>query len=268
MPDDDLRFETETPVEPQADDVTPPAHPVPEEDRYQNLQSALAEERYRRAQTQQELAVLRQQVEQFGTLREELNAYRKQVRQEEEDPVTELKREIKGLSDRYTQDQQAATADRQALTQRLEMENQVRSQVAEFMKRKPDYQQAYNYVVNRRQSDYQAMGIPPQLWGQRLESEVAGLLNESRLYGANAAETLYNLAKNWGYTPTQGAGQIQEPILTERSSPAPFDEGPTSLSDIGGRAETPFSIKDISRLSDEEFDAYWKKYERAMKGGR
>jgi hypothetical protein len=270
--DDDLRSEIETPVEPQApapgydrgDDVTPPARPAPEEDRYQNLQSALAEERYRRAQQSQELAALRQQIEQFGTLRSELEAYRKQVRQEEEDPVTELKREIRGLSERYTQDQQAALQDRQALTERLTLENQVRSQVAEFMKRRPDYQNAYNYVVNRRQSDYQAMGIPSHLWGQRLESEVAVLLNESQRIGGNAAETLYNLAKNWGYAPPQQATGAQEPIIAERS----FDEGPTSLSDIGGRAETPFSIKDISRLSDEEFDAYWKKYEKAMKGGR
>lgn len=253
----------------QEEGQQPPPKPSEADERYQNLQSALAEERYRRAQIQQELAQLRQQSEQFGNLRAELEAYRKQVHQEEEDPVTELKREIKGLSERYNQDQQAATADRQALTERLALENQVRSQVAEFMKRKPDYQQAYQYVVNRRQADYQAMGVPPQLWGQRLESEVTGLLNEARLYGTNPAEVLYGLAANWGYKPTSQATSNQESMVSERSSQFPLDEGPTSLSEIGGRADTPpLSLRDISRISDEDFDKLWESYKKASRGGR
>jgi hypothetical protein len=262
--DTDLRRDApETPVEPSPEETQEPAPARPEaEERYQNLQSALAEERYRRAQQSQELAALRSQVEQFGTLREELEAYRKQVRQEEEDPVTELKREIKGLSERYNQDQQASLQERQALAQRLELENQVRSQVSEFMKRKPDYQNAYNYVVNRRQADYQKMGVPPQLWGQRLESEVSGLLNEARLYGGNAAEILYGLAENWGYRPPQQATQAQEPVRTERF----LDEGPSSLSDIGGRADTALSLKNISTMSDEDFDKFWEGYKKASRG--
>jgi archaellum component FlaC len=267
MADDDLNLR-----ETEAQEATVPseeqAPPAPArtdiEERYQNLQSALAEERYRRAQLQQEMAALRSQAEQFGTLRHELDEYRKTVRQEEEDPVTELKREIKGLSERYHYDQQQSLQERQALAQRLELENQVRSQVSEFMRRKPDYQQAYNFVVNRRQSDYQRMGIPPQLWAQRLENEVSGLLNETRLYGTNAAEALYGLAENWGYRPpaphAQGDGGAARSFEVE--------PGPTSLSDMGGQGDVPLSLKNISSMSDEEFEKAWAAYEKAAKRGR
>lgn len=239
-----------------------PKSPDPDE-RYRNLQSALAEERYRRAQQSQEIEQLKAYAGQFGALKEQLDEYRKTVRAEEEDPVTELKREIKGLSERYTSDQQAAQADRQALTQRMDLENQVRSQVQQFIQQKPDYPQAYQYVIARRQADYQAMGIPQHLWGQRLESEVGGLLNETRMYGTNAAEALYNLAHNWGYQPQSVRSED-----TRSRGNTPEDSGPTSLSELGGQGDVPLSLRDISKLSDEDFEKVWKSYEKAAKGGR
>lgn len=258
--------------EEQAPATPAPRQPDPEE-RYRNLQSALAEERYRRAQQSQEIEQLKAYAGQFGALRQELDEYRKTVKQEEEDPVTELKREIRGLSERYQQDQQATQMDRQALTQRMELENQVRSQVSQFMRQKPDYPQAYQYVVQRRQADYQAMGIPPQLWGQRLENEVGGLLNETRQYGTNAAEALYNLAANWGYQPQ---GVRSEELGVRSNTPHPShltphdssDTGPTSLSELGGQGETPLSLRDVSKMSDADFEKAWASYEKWAKGGR
>ena len=93
-----------------------------------------------------------------------------------------------------------------------------------------------------------AMGATPQEIQQEISGTAYNLTVRAVKQGINPAEYTYNIAKQLGYTGKQ-------PVAKQEKATAP-----SSLSSPGGVPDAGMpTMESISKMSDDEFDAFWDK---------
>ena len=224
--------------------------------------AALNESRAQLRQTQAELNAIRQQVQQFESLRQELEQARAQARQQQEeqqfnaDPLGMLQKQMRELSEKVTQPQPQVQQ-----YQEQQLFTSIASQVQEFKKTTPDYDDALQHVLEARKNELMTMGATEFDAQQRVAQEAQEIAINSLRAGQNPGQVVYQLAKLRGYT----AKQISQKLETVAKGQA----ASTSLSKAsGGTDRGELSLAEIENMDDGEFDKFWKNFEKSQRGSR
>ena len=230
--------------------------------------SALHEERMMRKETQQELKEMRDKLDSYSSLREELNQIRnankseKEQERYEEDPIGYLREQQEKLQETVQQTTSQREREQTQLREVQELQSTINAQVNSFVKDNPDYEQALQFMSERRIQDLTALGITdPQTQQQIINTEAWNIAQTSLQNNKNPAEVVYTMAKSWGYNAAGKAGKtdLENKVDTIEKG----QQESKTLSDAGGAAEsTGLSLADIETMSDEEFDKLWSTLEK------
>jgi predicted nucleic acid-binding Zn-ribbon protein len=255
--------EPEPESEPVREEPQPPTESKNEfEDKYNNVRTALREERQTKSQLQQQLGDVQQRLQGMESLRDELNTYRQSRQQNEQqdkfndDPANYLKQKVDEL-DQKQQDlvNQSQQANQEALAFNNEM-NAIRSQTSQYAQQNPDYNERFNFVQNRRMKEFELLGVPQESWQAQLENESIQLARVAMQQGRNPAELLSELATHWGY---QGQTAPESPNQeTNEQNLTRLEQGQKAASTLSSGGQSDDSLlKSVERMSDDEFDKFW-----------
>lgn len=229
--------------------------------------AALNESRAQLRQTQAELNQMRAQMEGLAKLREEIEEYRnRQKAQQEEqqfnqDPLGMLQRQLKELNDRVSNQNRETLTQAERQTQEQQLFSTIATQVNEFKKATPDYDDALQHVLDARRQELMTMGASEMEAQQRVAMEAQDIAMNALRAGQNPGQVVYQLAKLRGY----GAKQAAQKLTTV----AKGQEVSRSLSNSSGSTDRgDISLAEVDNMSEDEFDKWWKKFERDQKGGR
>lgn len=268
-PEDGESQETEENVEPEK----PPKGYVP--------LGALHEERNQRKALQQEIEQMRGQFGEVHQLKSELEQWRQQKHQQEQqlndeeaynaDPIGYLRNQNQRLQDQlngFSQSQQEAYAQQQqAVKQQQMLQNvvtTVRGHEDEYRQQVPDYDDAFNFLQNKRMNDYDTLGVTdPGTKQQNFYQEVLSVSVQALQNGMNPAEVMYKLANQWGFSGTKAGQQKIESAKRGQKAATTLSQGGGS----GNTAKSKISLTDIDNMSDEEFDKYWDQMHKDNKRG-
>jgi len=227
------------------------------EEKYNNLQAALREEREEKKRIRQEVEQTRQSLAQLEALRAELDDRRKQAQSEklkqeyESNPAEFLKKQNEELAqrfDRMTAEQQHAA---QAMMQRQQFETAVSSQVSSYKQSNPNYLPALEYARDRRFAEYEALGVPAAQRAQLFEQESYQLAMTAMQQGRNPAEVAYQLAETWGFKPKAEEKGEDKVVRLQQGAKAA-----KTLSRNTSSAEDSL-LKKVEEMDDAEFDRFW-----------
>ncbi|WP_342711511.1 hypothetical protein AAFG13_06625 [Bradyrhizobium sp. B124] len=159
-------------------------------------------------------------------------------------------------------DDQAA-AEKQAketATAQTEFVNRYRSDAETFQKSNPDYRTAYDFLLQSRAGELQAIGFDtPEALHQALIADEAAIAEMAFAKGKSPAEMIYALAKQRGYTkaaadPSKGKGAEKLDAI-ERGQAAN-----KSLSSAGGSAgDADMTAEALIAMPADEFEAWCNK---------
>lgn len=232
--------------------------PQPEQVQSEQVQKtvpleALREERERRKELQAQLQAMEHRLQMI------LNAMQQPKTPEPEpavsyddDPIAYLRTKIDALNEQIarmtqTTETQAQQQQYEAFTRNIAVAEQ------QFAKDHPDYWDAVQFLRDRRMTELKALGYTEQQIMPVLAQDAAMLVQQAAANSKNPAEFAYQFAQQLGYQSKQ-APQGQQPQ-------APAFEPPTSLGAATGSANTGVpTAQEISKMSDAEFQALFKKY--------
>ena len=274
---------------------TPTQEPTPEPDNQEKVKlvphQALHEERMRRQELQAELQSLKAQMEQFKSLKEELESLRNKSDQSEdqaiakkeeelfeEDPIEALRLRTERLQKALEQAQNKVETSEKLTKEQIEQQQrlqeiQARTQadVASFMKENPDYPQAFEFLMESRIKELQALGLEDHEIQQTLAQEALALSVSTLERGRSPAEAAYNLAKAKGYKPqTKSETPTEKPTkdadsLEEQMKRLEAGQK-MAQSNSGGQSEGKLTLAAIESMSDDEFDRLWAQLEKENYG--
>ena len=143
----------------------------------------------------------------------------------------------------------------------------------EFASQTPDYQQAYEYLIDSRHQELAASG-----WTDPAEIQ-AFMANEAKSLAANAiqkgqnpAETVYQLAKIRGYQAKPGNVIEHSQLAPAKPDPAAVEQLQTiergqqqarGINRVQGQSSAPLNANTIVDMKEEEFSAWAKKATQA-----
>ena len=223
---------------------------------------ALHEERMLRKEAMEELRRTREQVEQLQSLKEELQSIRSQKQSQEDqesfddDPIGHLRKQQEELQKTLSQRDEEQRTQQTQMQEVQKLQATINTQVQEFVKEHGDYEQALQFVSERRMSDLAALGITDFAQQQQIINAEAWNIAQTALQNErNPAQVVYDLANSWGYKqPATQKTDLEEKVETIQKGQAESQ----TLSDAGGASEsTGLSLADIETMSDEEFDKLW-----------
>ena len=282
-PESEVAQESAEAVEPETE---PEPEPEPEAEEkapkgYVKI-GALHEARNEMRVMRDEMNVMQQNLQQMNVLREQLNQLRISGQQDQQkiaqkeleqqyadDPIEFLRKQNAELVDRinYIQNQQESVEfQRQQFLQRQQQMGQLIDHVNalenQFRKQHSDYDEAFQFLQQRRMGDYQRLGINDEAQrNQNFHNEIMNVSANSIQNGQNPSEIIYELAKSWGWQSNAGRQAADNIAKIETVRKGQTVSKSLSQGGTGGGEDPEVSIADISRMTDEEFDAYWAKLE-------
>lgn len=154
--------------------------------------------------------------------------------------------------------------------QQQEMQFMQAYQIAaqQFAARSPDFGNAYQHWLKGRLEELTDAGYSPEQALHIRSAEERGLVAKAFEDGVNPAERLYAVAKRRGYTVPSSAPAEQpaaeKPAVDPAEKLKQIEQGQRSTPSMGGGASKPrLTLKSISEMTDEEFQAL--DWERTMK---
>lgn len=251
-------------------------------------QGALHQERQERQRAEQRINELNMQLGQYEVLRQQLEQHRLAQQQQafeqqrknaeesyQNDPVAFLKaqneamaQEMNALRHQQMQFVEQQQQSFQNASYMRNLTNQVMQYENQFRQSTPDYDQAFQFMQNRRMSEYDVLGITdPQAKSQAMYQEVVGLTTQALQQGQNPADVIYRLAQTWGYAPATAQAAAQAAATNDAQATiervASGQKMSTTLNGGGGKPGSDVSLADIETMDDAQFDAFWKKLEKA-----
>lgn len=241
--------EKQDPVEPQAKEHTKVSHAAlhEERERRKELQAQLRERDERQAKMEERLS----------QLMAALNAPGSEAA--EEDPIAKLNRLDKTVNEIHS------TSERQR--KQGEEESRFVQRYTEsaraFAQDAPDFMEAYNYLMNDRLKELQALGLTGDDAQAELVANERYIVEKAYAAERNPAEAIYELAKHRGYG-RKAEGQDSEKKI-ER-----FDKGASASKSLGSGGKPPqaLSLDNLADMSDEEFSRVWSQYEKSARTRR
>ncbi len=227
--------------------------------------SALNESRAQLRQTQAQLAEMQQRMGDMEKLRQEIEEFRakqQQAREQQEfntDPLGVIQKQINELKSTVTTQSQSAQQREQQAQSEQQMFTAIASQVNEFKKATPDYDDALAHVLEARKQELIAMGAPEYEAQNRVAMEAQEIAVNALRSGQNPGQVVYQLAKLRGY----GAKQTAAKLATIEKG----QQAASSLASVAGVGEGPgVSLAEIDSMSEDEFDKFWSKFEKNQRG--
>jgi hypothetical protein len=154
-----------------------------------------------------------------------------------------MRNEIKALKgERESEKTTIAQREQHALIM-----NAARESSEAFLRKNPDFTEAMNFLTEARTRELKAMGISETKIRDALENDVLVITANALQNGGDPATMLYNVAKGRGFRSKR------------QNAPAP-----NTLGSVLGTPNPTGKNKDVSLMSDKEFDAFFNKL-RKMK---
>ena len=173
----------------------------------------------------------------------------------EEDPIGAIewtKRQMETI--KQAQEQQTAQQTRTVQEQKLaEICNR---NAREFLKETPDYEDAYNHLMQSRISELRLQGLDDESIGSTIRGEEQALAISSLQQNINPAARVYDLAKARGYAgkPQSNPTAIPkvDPDIEEKKKSA-------SLNTRGNPPKGAVTDKELANMTGDAFDKNWDK---------
>lgn len=229
--------------------------------------NALHEERMLRKEATNELKQVKTQVDQLLSLKDELQAFRQEKKVEtdnesyEDDPIGHLRKQQEQMQTQITERDEQSQTQQAQLQEVQKLQSTINTQVNEFIKVQPDYDQALTFMSERRMNDLAALGITDPVQQQQIiNTEAWNIAQTALANNKNPAEVVYTMANSWGY---KAAGQAEKTELDKKVEAIEKGQAESqTLSDAGGTPDsTDLSLTDIESMSDDDFDKLWDKLE-------
>jgi hypothetical protein len=231
--------QTEAPIETSPDDDELSNKSIPKKrldkeiSKRQELEFKLQEEREARIKYETELRV-------FNDALHKLNV--QQAKEPELDPIDN---DAHNFYMKKIQELEKKIEDKTTVLETNNLQNRfestVNNQATEFTKKHSDFQNAYQYVIDKEKQNARLFGVPEN----QLDTFVAEKLQPVALHvynnGGNVAETVYNMAKNYGYNATKAANSNVNLKAIEKNmakSQSIIDDVPASSISIKNNSST------------------------------
>lgn len=187
-----------------------------------------------------------------------------QVPDYDQDPLGHTKaqldialRQIKELSG--TQQQRSEQEQRQQKTQHVL--SQYAESVRTFSKATPDFDKAYDFAVQSRDKELEALGVDdPAERNYRIQYEEGQAIAHAMSKGLDPAQAIYQYAKakGWKNTPPPEENKLAQ---LQRGQAHAKSLAPSKV------AGDELSLQSLADLDGDEFDAAWEKLRKAGKLG-
>lgn len=178
-----------------------------------------------------------------------------QLRDDDDDPITDLASVKRALKLFKAQTAQEAEAEARANAQQANVSrllSAMNESEAEFAEDHPDYQDAVKHFKAARQSEFEDMGYSGAELQRAMAEDLLGLATRAIQGGRDPAEVVYNLAKKRGFKA--GDAQAQEK-LKQIAKAAEAGGSPKG----GMRGETRLTYGTVASLKGAAFDAAFEK---------
>lgn len=224
--------------------------------------AALHEERNRRKEIDKQLREAQQQIAEFRgkfSVIEKLNGgQQQQAEQPAGDPTPED--DIFGAVNAIKQKLEATEAEKKAAAEHTTFVTNYQKDAATFTAKQPDYMDAYNFILQSRVQELQALGYEGAELGQALQADEVGIAQFAMSKGKSPAEVLYNLAKQRGYTKTEAdaAAAAAPPAGLEKLETIERGQAANkSLANTGGNAgDQDMTAERLMSMPMDEFEAW------------
>lgn len=223
----------------------------PEEDRKVSLK-ALQEERQKRQEIERRLA---QMEAWFQQNQPQPPQEQFQEPDPETDPIAALK---------YTKQQIAQMREmEQARAQENHFKTVYQQDAARFAAETQDFGPAYQYVIQSRAQELEAIGMPKERITQIVQAEEMNLVATAMQNGVRPAEAIYRFAKARGYT---GPKVEAAPAPAPAAAPAALQAERQAVSATPAAAankpgsNAPMTLEAIAGLKGAAFDAAFNKF--------
>lgn len=224
--------------------------------------TALHEERTRRKDLDKQLREAQQQIAEFRgrfSVIERLQGGQQQAEQPGPVPTVDddIFGNVKHVGETVEQLKKRlddADAASKAQTEHTTFVTKYQKDAATFTEKQPDYMQAYNYILQSRVQELQALGYEGDELGQALQADELGIAQFAMSKGKSPAEVLYALATQRGYKKADAAAPSGAEKLEaiERGQAAN-----KSLSNTGGNAgDQDMTAERLMGMPMDEFEAW------------
>jgi len=212
--------------------------------------ASMVAERQRRAAAENALA---EQNERFSKLTERLDVINERMHpapDPETEPLESLQHSNKELANEISEIKGMLNNANQ-VNQTNQYQQQVQAMETQFAQANPDYNDAYQYLVEARMREYDMMGLPnPQ---ESITKEAQWIVANATQAGINPAEVVYNMAVDRGFK--NGAKVVAEPQKQTLKETAKNIEEAQTLAAAPGKTLGPdMTTEDLLDMTDEEFD--------------
>lgn len=216
-----------------------------------NFKSALHESRQKNkglngriAQLEQETKLYQQKLAEFQQRAETTND-------------VDLKAEVEHLklNQNYQRTQQEYNAQVQNFV------SEYKSQAQEFQSKSPDFDKAYQFLIEGRLKEFAALGYDQRQASQLLHNEEMAMVSKAFEDGANAAERIYNLSKARGYATakTEEKPDVDKIGMLENGLRA----NKSFSNSTGSEVDEDASYETLARLADSgDMAAFNQVYEK------
>ena len=225
---------------------------------------ALHAEREEHKKTKQALADLKEKFsrsdERLQTLTE-LALGRIETAEEVPDPEEDLPGYVAHLEDRVVQAQESSDSVARMLSEqavRGQVESAYVADAQRFVSERPDFGDAYHFLVGVRAGEYEAAGVTdPSEIARRVQGEEMALVRDALSAGTSPSERIYELAVMRGYA-ANGTSQGQAKLRSLQRA----QDANRSLSSVSGAAGGVLTAEALAEMSEEDFQEV---YERLKK---
>lgn len=242
---------------------------VKKKDFSHRYKAAMKEERQKRQELQRTLEENRQKIrsmeETFNRFQQSIHEqyqaqqrerWQQQIPSAEEDPVGHLTA-TQNIMMSYILDQHQKNQQSQQVQQERAQLNRMvydyKTEAAQFAKKTPDFNNAYEFFVNKKQEEYQALGYTPEEAHEMLIDDEIDIVARAKNQGQNPAERIYNWARKSGFQPQRSSlDRVEKGMKSNRSLGSVSNEGRTGT----------MTLEQLASMdaNDPRFDKYWKKF--------
>ena len=221
---------------------------------HENLKAALNEERNRRKeirrQQESQQAMIQKMEERFAQLQERFGP-KEEVPPFDDNPAEHLRYQQSKLQEQINE--QKTEAEKRKEYEKYQshiagLQTRVASHETAFSKQNADYYDAVDYLRERRDKDYQAMGITdPAERAQLVQNDALFIAQNALQREQDPASVFYTLARNYGFSSKPSSAE--EKIENAR-------KGQQASKTLGSQAgkKGGLSLQTVATMSDEEFD--------------
>lgn len=226
---------------------------------------ALHEERMRRRETSAKLADLEGKYAKAEERLQQLaERFKPQGPKYEENPAEYLRQNLEKTQSeieeiRRFREEQASVQKQQQ--REMELINKYRSQADSFRAQTPDFDKAYQFLMEARLSELDAAGYSKDEAIQIIRGDEKALVEDAFKRELNPAERIYKMAKARGFVNEKPKAEEHIETLQEGVKAS------KTLSKGGGGTKTGQSLEWLAGLSDEDFSKLDEATFRKVMGG-